>query len=153
MLNFRKGEYSDNYKTPDETWVQLVNLLKNEKIHFETVWEPFYFNGECVLKNFFNTIHEDIDFFENNLGDVVISNPPYSIKSKVLDRLFELNKPFILLMPGHVISTKYYQKFLPKTSLLVPKKRIQFLEGNKCLFDTFFYCWNIFPTQIIKKLE
>ena len=37
-----------------------------------------------------------IDFFVENLGDIIVSNPPYSIKKKIFARLALLDKPFIL---------------------------------------------------------
>ena len=46
----------------------------------------------------FKVVHECVDFFENNLGDIVVSNPPFSKKAKVLERLVELQKP--LDLPG-----------------------------------------------------
>jgi hypothetical protein len=35
----------------------------------------------------FDTIHEDIDFFENDKGEVVISNPPFTLIPKILKRI------------------------------------------------------------------
>jgi methylase of polypeptide subunit release factors len=38
----------------------------------------------------FTTIHEDIDFFENNKGDIIVSNPPFSKVKEVLTRVEEV---------------------------------------------------------------
>jgi bifunctional pyridoxal-dependent enzyme with beta-cystathionase and maltose regulon repressor activities len=35
----------------------------------------------------FEVIHEEIDFFTENEGEIIISNPPYSCKVKVFERL------------------------------------------------------------------
>ena len=40
-------------------------------------------------------------FFETDYSDkcdYIISNPPYSLKGKVINRLFSLNKPFAMLV-------------------------------------------------------
>jgi methylase of polypeptide subunit release factors len=43
-------------------------------------------------------IHEPIDFFANtHLGDLIVSNPPFTKKKEVLETLLRINKPFILL--------------------------------------------------------
>ena len=44
------------------------------------------------------------DFWENNKGDIVVDNPPYKVegivktKEKIIKRLMELNKPFMLFL-------------------------------------------------------
>ena len=49
------------------------------------IWEAFYGDGEsgAILTNLgCNVIHEEIDFFTNNEGDVIVSNPPFSKKKE-----------------------------------------------------------------------
>lgn len=146
----------DSYMTPKSAWENIKHIIPKDKI----IWEAFYGDGESgkIFKELgFKTIHEDIDFFENDKGEIIISNPPFSKKKEVLKRLFELNKPFIMIMPQNVIFTQYFRKLIinlkEKPKLIVPKKRIQFLKlvNNKidpnqrkcCSFDCFYYCWKI----------
>ena len=103
-------------------------------------------------------VHEDEDFFENDSGDYVVSNPPFSILADVLRRLVHLQKPFVLIMPCSVLTTQYFQKLSLDVQLIVPKRRIQFtkLEDGRvvptpgCSFDCLYYCWNMhLPKDIV----
>lgn len=62
------------------------------------------FNGE----DFFNLTKEDVEDF-----DYIISNPPYSLKYEVFNHLFNLNKPFAMLVGivGLFESKKRYEMF------------------------------------------
>tara|TARA_R110000868_G_scaffold120928_1_gene320946 strand:- start:289 stop:792 length:504 start_codon:yes stop_codon:yes gene_type:complete len=146
----------DDYMTPFSAWDNIKQLIPKDKI----IWESFYGNGESgthLTKLGFNVIHEQIDFFENNKGDIVVSNPPFSLIPQILQRLKDLNKPFILIMPSSKINTQYFRKLFhdekDPIQIIIPVKRIQFekvVNGKKltdhkssCNFDCFYYCWKI----------
>lgn len=141
----------DDYMTPKNAWEAIQNYIPKDKV----IWEAFYGNGDSgnYLKELgFQVIHEDIDFYEHNLGDIVVSNPPFSQKKEIVTRLVKLDKPFILLMPCSVLVTSYIRENLRnKIQIIVPRKRIQFkklvdgklIENNKCNFDCFFYCYKL----------
>jgi len=155
MANFylKTFQKHDDYMTPKYAWENIKDMIPKNKI----IWEPFYGDGKSgdYLKELgFNVIHEDIDFFENNKGDIIVSNPPFSDCDKILKRLKELKKPFILIMPASKINTSYMRKYFlkdDKLQIIIPKKRIHFnkingenvLEKSSCNFDCFYYCWNI----------
>jgi hypothetical protein len=100
-------------------------------------------------------IHADIDFYENDLGDVLVSNPPYSQGKRVIARLAQLDKPFIMIMPSSKINTQYFREhFKGKgVQIIVPPRRIQFTKlvsgavpsnyKSRANFDTFYYCYKI----------
>ena len=135
--------------------------IPNDKV----IWEAFYGDGSSgdYLKELgFNVIHEPIDFFENDKGDIIISNPPFSTKKEVMTRLKELDKPFIMICPSSMINTKYIKKLFKddKLQILIPNKRISFIKkingvipdnwGNRCYFDCFYYCYKMnFQKDII----
>ena len=146
----------DDYMTPFSAWDNIKQYIPQDKV----IWEAFYGNGESgthLTKLKFNVIHEDIDFFENDKGDIVVSNPPFTKIPEVLTRLKELNKPFILIMPSPKLHTQYFRKLFCDTEdpiqLIIPRKRIQFdkvVNGikvedqkNACNFDCYYYCWKI----------
>jgi hypothetical protein len=153
----------DDYMTPKYAWEDIKEYIPNDKI----IWEAFYGDGNSGsnLKELgFNVIHEPVDFFENNLGDVVVSNPPFSKVPLVLKRLVELNKAFILIMPSSKINTQYFRKLFCNNDkpiqIIIPKKRINFekkVDGetpskwsDNCNFDCFYYCWGIdLPRDIV----
>ena len=68
-------EKHDDYMTPKSAWEAIKHLVPKDKV----IWEPFYGDGNSgqLLREIgFDVIHQDEDFFENNRGDIVISNPP-----------------------------------------------------------------------------
>ena len=77
---------------------------------------------------------------------MVIDNIPFSIKRLVIERLKELNKPFIVIMPLEVLCYKYYQPFLADTQLIIPKNRLNFMAGEKIKkfrYECIYYCWKM----------
>jgi len=152
----------DDYMTPKSVWEDISHLIPKDKV----IWEAFYGDGESgkyLTELGFETIHEPIDFFENNLGQAVVSNPPFSICKEVLTRLKLLNKPFILILPSSKINTQYFRRLFSKCEdkiqIIIPKKRIQFIKlvngsiettKNACNFDCFYYCWKMnLPRDIV----
>jgi hypothetical protein len=141
----------DDYMTPKIAWEQIKNYIPANKV----IWEPFYGDGNSgkFLRELgFNVIHENIDFFENDRGEIIVSNPPYSKKKEVIERLLKLDKPFILLMPCSTLTCSYMRENLAdKIQIIIPRKRIQFAKlkdgnlsiGGKCNFDCFYYCYKI----------
>ena len=161
----------DDYMTPKYAWENIKQYIPKDKV----IWEAFYGNGDSgkyLTELGFNTIHEDIDFFENNKGEIVVSNPPFTLCTQILTRLKELNKPFILLMPCAKLHTQYLRELFSqdqndatdygddKIQIIIPRKRIQFIKTingvipenykSKCNFDCYYYCWKIgLPRDII----
>ena len=88
---------------------------------------------------------------------MIVSNPPYSDTKKIILRLKELGKPFILIMPCSKLSTGYVRETFKDAEhplqIVIPRKRVQFIkivdgvaleeQENKCNFDCFWYCWKI----------
>lgn len=165
MSGFSKKAFTkhDDYMTPESAWTAVKRYIpKNKKI-----WEAFYGDGESgnILKKMgFDVIHKDVDFFKKDLGEIIVSNPPFTMKKEVLTRLKELGKPFMLIMPSSTINTQYMRKIFANDKnpiqLIIPQKRIQFIklvngrrvEGQKqrCNFDCFYYCWKMnLPRDLI----
>lgn len=156
----------DDYMTPKSAWENIKQYIPQDKV----IWEAFFGDGESgkdLEELGFNTIHEDIDFFENDKGDIVVSNPPFTKIKEILERLKELEKPFILIMPSPKLITQYFRKLFSNDDdpiqLIIPRKRIQFskqIDGvidpnqkNACNFDCFYYCWKINLDRDITWLE
>tara|TARA_R110001592_G_scaffold307473_1_gene581290 strand:- start:1 stop:516 length:516 start_codon:yes stop_codon:yes gene_type:complete len=149
----------DDYMTPKSAWENIQHLIPKEKV----IWESFYGDGESGnhLKSLgFNVIHEPIDFFDDETlpeYDILISNPPFSKSKAVVQRLKELGKPFIIIMPSPKICTSYFRENFcdckDPIQIIIPRKRIQFTKlvdgkvpnGYKscCNFDCFYYCWKM----------
>ena len=66
-----------------------------------------------------------------------------------MNRLKELDKPFIILLPQPAINTTSIRElFKDELQIIIPRKRIQFIKNgnelqNKCNFDCFYYCYKM----------
>jgi len=155
MANFQKEKFinHDDYMTPKGAWENIKHIIPKNKI----IWEAFYGDGSSgnFLKELgFNVIHEPVDFFENDLGDIIVSNPPFSKYKEIMVRLKKLDKPFIIILPVSKITTKTFKENFndPKLQIVIPPKRIQFtkfIDGKKdkskraANFDCFYYCYKL----------
>ena len=155
----------DDYMTPKYAWENIQKFIPKDKI----IWEAFYGDGKSgnYLKELgFNVIHEPFDFFENDVGEIIVSNPPFSKSKEVIKRLKELNKPFIIIMPSPKICTSYFRNTFKdddRLQIIIPRKRIHFekqVDGkvptnwkNVCAFDCFYYCWKMNLPQSIMWLD
>lgn len=152
----------DDYMTPKSAWENIKQYIPKDKV----IWEAFYGDGKSgeylreITGN--EVIHEPIDFFENDLGEVIISNVPFSKSKEIMTRLAELDKPFIIIMPSSKINTSYFREtFMNKgLQIIIPRKRIHFtklIDGkipenwkNACYFDCFYYCYKMnLPSDIV----
>jgi len=140
---------NDNFPTPIEAWRDIEEYIPKDK----KIWCPFYFNGEHTLKTLgYDIIHQNEDFFECNHGDIIIDNPPFSIKKKVVERMLKLDKPFILIMPVSTLCYQYMRIFKGQIQIIIPPKRIQFDKNSKsgAYFDCLYFCYKMdLPRDII----
>ena len=154
----------DDYMTPKYAWENISHLIPKDKI----IWEAFYGDGESgkyLTELGFNVIHKPIDFFKSNEGDIIVSNPPFAKSKEVMQRLKELDKPFIIIFPSSKINTQYVRENYKNSNLqiIIPRKRIHFkklvegeeVEGwkNACYFDCFYYCYKMNFDKDITWLE
>ena len=99
----------------------------------------------CILSNFqnlgYNVVKSHIDdgkdffIYEPDEYDIIVSNPPFSIKDKILERLYELDKPFAVLLPLNSLQGKSRYKFFSKgVQLLSFDQRIGFHNRSNMNF-------------------
>ena len=148
---------SDEQYTPAYAVAPIIKYIPGNKI----VWCPFDTeHSEYVLAlkaAGIRVVHSHIltgeDFFvyEPEEWDLIVSNPPFSIKQKVVARCLALGKPFALLLsnlwlnssaPVHLFREKEMQ-------MLLFDKRIQFTEKNAAYFGSSYFCWKVLPRQIV----
>tara|TARA_R110001599_G_scaffold45865_2_gene135172 strand:- start:116 stop:553 length:438 start_codon:yes stop_codon:yes gene_type:complete len=141
--------------TPKYAWENIKEYIPKDK----KIWEAFYgdgVSGTYLQELGFDVIHEPIDFFEEDRGDIIVTNPPFSKSKEVMNRLYDLDKPFILIFPSSKINTQYFRKWKDRgIQIIIPRKRLQFIKNgdelqNKCNFDCFYYCYKMnLPNDII----
>lgn len=101
------------------------------------------------------------DFFTMDVPecDYIISNPPYSRKGDVLQRLFEIDKPFAMLVGvvGLFESQKRFNMFKNNDfEIMYFNKRIAYFKDYADKkpslnppFSSVYVCHNILPKQIV----
>lgn len=134
-----------------------------------TIWCPFDTEQSLFVKYFkelgYNVIATHLesgtDFFNCDIPkcDYIISNPPYSLKGEVLDRLFSLNIPFAMLVGvvGLFESKKRFNMFKNNDfEIMYFDKRVAYFksyeEQKPSLnppFSSVYVCSKILPKQII----
>jgi hypothetical protein len=148
---------TDEQYTPAYAVAPIVKYIPKNKI----VWCPFDTeHSEFVLalrdagiKVVYSHIRTGEDFFTYEPGrwDMIVSNPPFSIKQQVVERCLALDKPFALLLsnlwlnssaPARLFSDKEMQ-------ILLFDKRIQFTKQNAAYFGSSYFCYKVLPRQII----
>ena len=95
---------NDEFYTPMYAVEPILKYINKKS----KIWCPFDEKDSLFVKRFMEEGHEVIythintgeDFFTYEVPecDYIISNPPYSLKGEVLDRLFEIGKPFAMLV-------------------------------------------------------
>mgnify|MGYP000618975364 CR=1 FL=1 len=79
---FTNQNENDNFMTPSYVWDLIIPFIPKDL----KIWEAFYGDGESgkyLTSKGFDVIHNDIDFFENNHGEIIVTNCPFSIKKEV----------------------------------------------------------------------
>lgn len=148
--------------TPKEGVAIIVPFLKEK--NFKTVWCPFDTENSWYVKLLkeqgFNVIYSHIwtgqDFFTYNPSesyDCIVSNPPFSKKKEVIQRLIELDKPFSMLLPMTWLNDQNcIEVFKNKQmQLLIPDKRINFdnSSNTKVPFKSAYFCCDVLPRDIV----
>lgn len=146
---------SDEQYTPFYAVAPLIENIGHLK--GLTVWCPFDHEWSAFVvalkENGFKVINTHLetgqDFFEYEPEqyDLIISNPPFSKKDKVLERLDQLGKPFAILLPINSLQGKRRFKNMQDIQLLYFDDRIGFhkeLNTSKAIegspFATGYFC-------------
>lgn len=152
MCDFKdsnKFNIYDNYFTPKWVWEKITKFVSKDKI----IWEA------CML----NATKSNSIKIWNDLGytcvgntewdilncpipecDIIITNPPFEteIKKKILKRLIEIGKPFIIIMNGLNIFSNYFSEImdLDHTQIIIPKGKLHYCkDGEEEIKKTSFY--------------
>ena len=108
-LTAKTDKASDEVFTPEYAVQPLIKYIKMFNPN-AVIWCPFDMEYSKYVKVFeqagFKVIYSHIDKGQNFFYyepeehyDVIISNPPFSCKDDVLKRLYELDKPYAMLLP------------------------------------------------------
>lgn len=154
-VHFRTQD-RDEYYTPPILVKPILQYLKPKSI----VWCPFdTFESEFVqqiTKAGHFVIHSHIwngqDFFTMEVPkcDYIISNPPFTKKLEVFQRLYEIGKPFAMIMGLPVLNYQNVCEFFVNKDVqfLIMDKKVSF-DGRTSSFNNSYICHNILPKDVI----
>lgn len=162
-LTAKTDKASDEVYTPDYAVKPILKFLKPGSV----IWCPFDTEDSEYVKIFkeagYKVIYSHIDngqnFFEfepKEDYDVIISNPPFSIKDDILRRLNELDKPYAMLMPLPALQGQKRFKYLKGSQALIFDKRINYFKDYKTKeiqkgisFASIYICKDFLPKDLI----
>jgi len=147
----------DEYYTPKILVEPIMKYIKPNS----TIWCPFDTeDSEFVIllkESGYNVIYSHIwlgqDFFKyepKEHYDYIISNPPFTRKLEVLERLYKLDKPFAMILGLPILNYQEIGNFFlgKKLQLLIVDKKVSF-DGNTASFNNSYFCKDILPNDII----
>ena len=161
-LSANRTKESDCMYTPYYAVEPLIKYIPKNKI----IWTPFDMeysafvqllraNGNIV---FSSHIDNGLDFFTHEpfMYDMIISNPPFSLKDKVLKRLYELGKPFAMLInfQGIFDHKDRFEMFKNnKVEMLWLSPRVNYIKPNEnsasgVPFQSGYLCSGIFENGL-----
>ena len=162
MINYAKNKKYDHFDTPEYAVKPLLPFVNSNAV----VWEPTDTTGKSLITKVLrkhgckviSTGQKKIDFLKDEPDfnfNCIITNPPYSLKNKFIDRCFYY--------------TGYYQikwaMLLPITALegvergimfnnmgtdfgvLVLNRRVEFI-GKSSWFNSSWFCYGLLPKQL-----
>ena len=163
--NIYVAQGMDACQTPAYAVTPLLPYLTQ----FKTIWEPASGEGYLVkalqgCSHRFNVLESDIlsgkNFFNyqpETPWDCIITNPPFSVKFKWLERCYTLGKPFALIMPVETLGAKTAHKLFEQhgIQIILLNQRVNFKMPNKgwdssAQFPTAWFTWRLgLPSQIV----
>lgn len=162
-LTAKTDKASDEVYTPAYAVKPILGYLSPKM----TVWCPFDTKESEYVRLLqeagHNVIASHIDegknffFYEPEEDyDCIISNPPFSIKDDILMRLYELDKPYAMLLPIPSLQGQKRFKYIKDCQALIFDKRINYYttpERNEIQkgvsFGSFYLCRNFLPKDLI----
>ena len=154
---YKNSPNGDEQYTPQYAVLPILKYLPKGRI----IWCPFDTeHSEFVIaleENGFEVIHSHIktgqDFFEYEPAkwDIIVSNPPFSIKQRIVERCLSFGKPFALLLTNLWLNSSAPVRLFKEKEMqmLLFDKRIQFTKKNAAYFSSSYFCYNVLPKQIV----
>lgn len=165
---------NDDYRTPRYLVTCLepfiLDFMRKHEINrpiviycpFDTAESEFvrYFK-EAEAKVIYGDIKTGQNFFETPIPecDLVVSNPPFSLKRDIMSRLFVAQKPFALLMNLQAmqyqeIGQLFYEEEQRSESVqfIIPDKKVSF-DGKTAAFCTGYFCWKFIDRTVFVHLQ
>lgn len=164
------GSGNDEFYTPKYAIEPILKYIPRGS----KVWCPF----DTTDSNFYKLLSENgyevkvshlesgVDFFDTakvkgyvDWCEYIVSNPPYSLKAKVFEQLFNIGKPFAMLVGvvGLFESQKRFNMFKDNTfEIMYLNKRVAYFKDYadekpslNPPFSSVYVCSQMLPKQIV----
>ena len=161
-----KQSATDEWYTPAEYVKWIVPFLKAKG--FRRICAPWDTERSEFVKVLsaegfdvtYSHIHSGTDFYEIedfSKFDAVVSNPPFSQRTKILERLFEVGIPFAVILDFNgIFDNKTRWELFSKYdfTIVVPQGRMKFFNDEQettaqPMFQSVYICRGISDKQII----
>lgn len=160
LVNHVQLPPKDDYRTPA---IAVYPLLKYLPDKFSVIWECCDSGDSAITtvlrENGYSVISTSIDTGFDFLRkrptfsfDLIVTNPPYSLKDSFLRKCYEYDKPFALLLPiyalGGIERVKLFRE--KGISAIVFDKRLNFKGGSsKVWFNSAWFCYKLLPHNTV----
>lgn len=170
MANFQDSKrfnIHDDFYTRKKTLEQITPFLDKQK----KIYEFCLLNSNEQSKKYLEELgynvlgNNKIDFLKYNKeedeADILVSNIPFSteIKIKILKKLVQLDKPFLIIMNSLSLFSKYFKEIFKDKNIyfIFPSHKIhydKFINGkiqkteNKTSFYSVYVCYKIIDKNI-----
>lgn len=165
-LTAGRDSASDECLTPRYAVTPIIKYLKDKG--YENILCPFdkanSFYVRELSSNGFKVAYshkDEVDFFDiQDIDDFdcIVSNPPFSVKDKVLEHLYSLEIPFAMLMPQNALQgiarVNLYKKY--GVEYMGFDRRVNFYtngdlsgwrKGNH--FASGYFCRGVLPEKLM----
>ena len=163
--NVKSSINGDEYYSPQNVVDMIVPYIARGD--YRTIWCPFdkaESNFVITFQNKGYAVHyghietgQDFFDYKEPQGDIVVTNPPFSKRDAIFQRLFELDVPFALVINFNGLfdsrrRADLFRKF--GVELLVPRGRMKFFHQvrgqlNSPNFQSVYVCHRLLGSQIV----
>ena len=184
MANFKDSPHfstHDDYYTPHWAWKQIERFITKDN----RIYEAFSLNSNLQSAKHLEDLGFDVKADDNrnyltdpldpSEYDLVVSNPPFqrirsfksrkeSLKWKCINKLFEVGKPFIILLNATNLSSRWFRELLEeheaidKVNIIFSSRKINYDKyekggkvkipmKNKCSFNSVYVCYKVLKSN------
>lgn len=176
-LTAKTNKASDEVYTPKyaiypiikhlKNFIQISNFYKGFAGEKPVIWCPFDEDdsnfvillreaGYKVINSHINNGQNFFFYEPDEEYDVIISNPPFSIKDDIIRRLYELNKPYAILLPLPALQGQKRFPYMINCQALIFDKRINYYKNKETReiqkgisFASFYLCKDFLIKDLI----
>ena len=156
VYNLIRYKPNDEYFTPSYAVKPILKYITKD---IKIIWEPTDFGESKITKILkmegYKVYSTSFNFLEKEIDkdyDMIITNPPYSLKTEFLERCYHLGKPFMMLLPITALEgikrSELFRKF--GIQVIIFDRRVNFIteKNSSSWFNTSWFCWKVLEKDL-----